>query len=138
MCRQTPVGRHLWAYHGAGGCVWWWEHSGDRVCDKFTAGLGVGPGPHLCPARAILLCVCQLSIYMLLHMKGPPPSHAHPNPFSISLHASEEPAGVVKHPPATDRMCFWRGDKERAGLGLFAGGERLLVARNVLTCRRWD
>lgn len=57
-----------------------------------------------------------------------------PFPF---LYASEEPAGVVKPSPAMDRMCFPPRDVKGVGLGVLAGGERVLVTGKFLICLRW-
>lgn len=39
---------------------------------------------------------------------------------------------MVKPSPATDRMCFHLGDSKGVGHGGFAGGERVLAAREFL------
>lgn len=46
-----------------------------------------GLGTHLFPTQELsfLLSVCQRSLHRPVHVTRPPSSHAHPNPFSISL-----------------------------------------------------
>lgn len=44
---------------------------------------------------------------------------------------------MVKPSPAMDRMCFPPRDVKGVGLGVLAGGERVLVTGKFLICLRW-
>lgn len=44
---------------------------------------------------------------------------------------------MVKPSPTMDRMCFPLGDGKGLGIGVLAGGERVLLAGKFLICLRW-
>lgn len=106
--------------------------------DTFTAGLGVGPQVTSVSHKGELsfhLTLRKLSIHMPFHVTGPPPSHDHPNPFSISLRFR----GACRCGQASSshgQYVLHLGEEEGAGLGFCWRGEGA-GCLEFLICLRW-